>query len=335
VKKTIVLVVLVFQNALLILSMRYTRVGDGPMYLTTTAVAISEFSKMVICSAILLVEHIWSDKTVSDYLSYMYQSLVGNWQDTLKLSIPALVYAFQNNLQYVAVSNLDAAVFQVLYQLKIFTTALFSVAMLGRALLRIQWLSLLLLFVGVSLVTVDMTGIKTSVNEHAHNSWIGVIAVIISCLSSGFAGVYFEQVLKTSNSSGEQPSVWLRNVQLGIFGSSSAVIGMLVKDGDRISAHGFLHGYSGTVWFVILQQAVGGLIVALVVKFADNILKGYATSLSIIISAVVSVFLFSFSLTPLFGIGTGITIAATVLYGWKPSEKNTISVNSDSKADKA
>lgn len=43
----------------------------------------------------------------------MYKSLVINWQDTLKLSVPAFVYALQNNLQYIAVSNLEAAVFQV------------------------------------------------------------------------------------------------------------------------------------------------------------------------------------------------------------------------------
>ena len=36
-----------------------------------------------------------------------------NWKDTLKMSVPAIVYMVQNNLQYVAVSNLEAAVFQV------------------------------------------------------------------------------------------------------------------------------------------------------------------------------------------------------------------------------
>jgi len=35
------------------------------------------------------------------------------------------------------------------------------------------------------------------------------------------------------------------------------------------------------------MQAVGGLLVAVVVKYADNILKGFATSLSIVVSVVV------------------------------------------------
>lgn len=40
-------------------------------------------------------------------------------------------------------------------------------------------------------------------------------------------------------------------------------------------------------------QALGGLVVAAVMKFADNILKGFATSVSIVISSVVSYFFLS------------------------------------------
>lgn len=39
---------------------------------------------------------------------------------------------------------------------------------------------------------------------------------------------------------------------------------------------------------VLSPQALGGLVVAVVIKYADNILKGFATSLSIIISALIS-----------------------------------------------
>lgn len=43
---------------------------------------------------------------------------------------------------------------QVTYQLKILTTALFSVLMLRKSLSRVQWVSLLLLFCGVAIVQV-------------------------------------------------------------------------------------------------------------------------------------------------------------------------------------
>ena len=80
-------------------------------------------------------------------------------------------------------------------------------------------------------------------------------------------------------------------------------------------------------WFVVSQQAVGGLIVALVIRYADNILKGYATSLSIIVSAVVSVCIFDFSLTILFMVGAALTVSAVFLYGWVPRVEEKAKTN--------
>ena len=116
--------------------------------------------------------------------------------------------------------------------------------------------------------------------------------------------------------------MWLRNVQLGMFGSATALIGMILKDGTAIHEKGLLFGYNSLVLVVISQQAVGGLIVAVVVKYADNILKGFATSLSIILSCIASVFLFDYVISLRFTVGALLVIIAIYLYG-RPSSSKT------------
>ena len=63
-------------------------------------------------AACLLI--IFAEKgNIRDWLEHLYSAIIGQPWDTLKLSVPALLYTVQNNLQYVAISNLDAATFQV------------------------------------------------------------------------------------------------------------------------------------------------------------------------------------------------------------------------------
>lgn len=50
---------------------------------------------------------------------------------------------------------------------------------------------------------------------NANSQFVGVIAILIACISSGFAGVYFEKILKET-----KLSIWVRNIQLGKQGLS-------------------------------------------------------------------------------------------------------------------
>ncbi|XP_062247003.1 UDP-galactose translocator [Platichthys flesus] len=305
--KYVSLVVLVFQNASLILSIRYVRTLPGERFFTTSAVVMAELLKVLTCLLIILLQ---KRLNVKETVLFLLDAIVFQYKDTLKLSVPSLIYTLQNNLQYVAISNLPAASFQVTYQLKILTTALFSVMMLRKSLSKVQWVSLLLLFAGVAIVQVQQQeGNKEASDSSNQNYMVGLIAVVISCLSSGFAGVYFEKILK-----GTSASVWVRNVQLGIFGMALGMLGLWWNDGPAVAERGFMFGYTDMVWCVIFNQAFGGLLVAVVVKYADNILKGFATSFSIIVSTVMSIYLFSFHVDMLFTVGAGLVIGAVYMY---------------------
>ena len=94
---------------------------------------------------------------------------------------------------------------------------------------------------------------------------------------------------------------------------------VFVEDGKTVAEKGFFVGYSSTVWTVILVQAVGGLIVAVVVKYADNVLKTFASSFGIVISCIISAIFFDFHPNVAFLIGASFVVMSTVLYS-KPDK---------------
>lgn len=306
--KTASLIVLVFQTTASTLVMRYSRTLPGEKYISSTAVCLQEVIKLVTCALILALQ----SGSLTKACSAINDEVVQKPFDTLKVAVPAFIYTVQNNLIYVAVSNLDAGTYQVTYQLKILTTALFAVAMLGKKLQVQQWVSLGLLFLGVAIVQVDQnSGAEASAPKKDVNPILGLTVVVISSLTSGFAGIYFEKVLKSS-----RVSLWIRNIQLAVFSVLLAFIGAFLNDGSAIMSKGFLHAYSPIVWVVIGLQAFGGLTVAMVVKYADNILKGFATSVSIVASVVLSLVVFGQTVSSLFAVGTGFVVVSIYLYSY-------------------
>ncbi|CAO3600386.1 unnamed protein product [Absidia cylindrospora] len=338
-RKQLSLIILVVQNSTLVLLMRYSRIVQKvgqPMYIASTAVFLAELLKIIACLVVMR----YQQPSWQHFVGFIQTELLGRPRETLKMLIPSGLYALQNNLLYVALSNLEAATFQVTYQMKILSTAIFSVVLLKRTLQRDKWVALVMLMIGVTLVQSQSMASSASppsvpqqqqpgtVDDTEHlladalmeddmgnilatqSPFIGLMAVITSCISSGFAGCYFEKILKTSDT-----SMWVRNIQLGISGAFFSLVGMLAYDMQPIREGGLLQGYDGLTWIVVVNQALGGLLVAIVVKFADNILKGFATSLSIIVSGVISFYLFNFQPTLTFMTGACIVMVSSYLYG--------------------
>lgn len=132
-------------------------------------------------------------------------------------------------------------------------------------------------------------------DKPAMNYSLGCIAVLTASVISGLTGVYFEKVLKDSSAS---ITVWTRNVQLSFYSLFPALlIGVVYKDGDAIAKDGFFVGYNSVVWTAIGFQALGGVLVAMCINYADNIAKNFATSISIILSFLFSVWFFDFKVT--------------------------------------
>ncbi|CAF1313752.1 unnamed protein product [Adineta ricciae] len=301
--KRLSLVLLAVQNVVHILLVRYVRTLPGPRFIKSTFVFVTEIQRTIF--SILLVWH--EERSIIAGTKKIFNQIFGNPRDTLMVSIPAFIYTIQNNLIIIAVSNLDAPTYMVTNQLKIFTTAMFTVTMLNRRLGLIQWLSLVSLFCGICLVQVD--SITSKEPKKDVNAVVGLLAMVCSSISSGFAGVFIEKLLKNSD-----VSVWIRNIQLGMFSVIGSLSVMFIIDGKEVQEKGILYGYSEMVWMSTIGHSLGGLIVALVIKYADNILKGFASASAIILACIISVALFDFQMTVPMVFGSLLVIVSILAY---------------------
>ena len=128
--------------------------AGGRRYFTSTAVFINEVLKLTLCYTVALYETSRASPTLP--ATALFTNLTGAvfTGDSWKLAIPASLFVLQSSMQYVAVSNLDSATFQVTSQFKILPTAILSVFLLKRVLSPRKWVALALLTVGVAIVQI-------------------------------------------------------------------------------------------------------------------------------------------------------------------------------------
>lgn len=327
--KLMLLVMMVLQNSSTVLVGRYTRgtVPKDEQCQVTHLILVIELGKLL--ASLVLEFHTTGGKLMQSLQTHVMDKPM----DALKITIPALLYLFQNTLLYVALENLTAPMFQVTYQMKLVTTAILSVFMLNRKYSAQQWVCLVCISLGVAMVVLgEKKGdddAASSKQELGHtNLLVGLGAVTIACLSSAMAGVYFEKVLKKpeapSGDSVKTPpaSLWMRNIQLAFYSVCIAAVQCALNSSSVAAAgQGFLHGFNFWTWVLVILQAGGGLLVAAVIKYADNVLKGLATGVSVVLSSGLSMLLFSTPLGMKFVIGGCLILTAVWFFSNPLPEK--------------
>mmetsp|Transcript_8697 Transcript_8697/g.22701 ORF Transcript_8697/g.22701 Transcript_8697/m.22701 type:complete len:419 (-) Transcript_8697:155-1411(-) len=342
-RRNTILTLLVAQITLSALLMRYARtsqLGDSrPKFRASVVVLVTEAVKLPIC-------FLGASFSVggTDRLWHVLHNEILTL-GTLKCAVPAFAYTLQGNLLFVATANLETPIFQVTYQTKTLFTALFSVLLLGRRLVLSQWAALVLLFFGtVAATDLNRSGtaagpaiagpsatVSARIIENKEDPYLGLAAVLVAAVLSSSSSVYFEMMLKhepvhscskecisaTGAGSGDLV-LWIRNLQLGIFALPLAATAAFVQDGRHIFRDGALAGFDGIVWAVVFVNGMGGLLVSATMKYADNIVKCFATALAIISGTFLSLPVFGVQLSPMFLLGAGFTIFASILYSWLP-----------------
>jgi len=196
--------------------------------------------------------------------------------------------------------------------MKVLTTAGLSVLILGTVLDSTKWSACFLLVVGIAMVQWprEEDGSLSVDIEIGSGKIKGFLAVLGGCTTKAFASVFIEKLLKQT-----EASVWVRNVQFGLFGALISLCMSLIKDGSQIWNAGFTQGYTLRVVVVIFVNANGGLLVAAMLKYAGATLGCFSTALSIILTCVISATVLHDEVDYYFVTGAAITVCSALMYG--------------------
>lgn len=83
--------------------------SENEVFFSTVNVFLMDFIKFCLCSVIIIV----NEGSIARFVRDVKESVFGNPVETMKICVPSLIYTLQNNLYYIALSNLESTTFCV------------------------------------------------------------------------------------------------------------------------------------------------------------------------------------------------------------------------------
>ncbi|KAH9308750.1 hypothetical protein KI387_036661, partial [Taxus chinensis] len=218
------------------------------------------------------------------------------WKSMRLFPIPSIIYLVHNNVQFATLTFVDASTYQIMGNLKIVTTGILFRTFLKRKLSNLQWMAIVLLAVGTTTSQIKSCG-EAKCDSVFSAPLQGYLLGILSACLSALAGVYTEYLMKKNNDSLYWQNVQLYAVMLCRFGVLFNMIRLIMDDVNSGFGRGpwwqhLFNGYDYITWLVVLNLGSTGLLVSWLMKYADNIVKVYATSMAMLLTMVLSVYLF-------------------------------------------
>ncbi|XP_057439632.1 CMP-sialic acid transporter 1 [Lotus japonicus] len=236
-----------------------------------------------------------------------------DWKTVALYPIPSVIYLIHNNVQFATLMYVDTSTYQIMGNLKIVTTGILFRLFLGRRLSNLQWMAVGLLAIGTTTSQVRGCGVASCDSLFSAPIQGYMLGVLSACLSA-LAGIYTEFLMKKNSD-----TLYWQNIQLYTFGTIFNLARLVVDDFRGGFENGpwwqrIFNGYTITTWLVVLNLGSTGLLVSWLMKYADNIVKVYSTSMAMLLTMVLSIFLFDFKPTLQLFLGIVICMMSLHMY---------------------
>jgi drug/metabolite transporter (DMT)-like permease len=215
--------------------------------------------------------------------------------------LPAALYAISNNVTFAALTLMSPALFNLLMNLKIPMTALLAWIFLSYKITPRLVFSFILLSIGSAFATLKIVNGTVDLDGSVY----GLLLMIVYSSCSAGAAVYMEYVTKM-RFSGE--SIHVQNIRFCICSAVANVLLMMLRGQVPYVQLEWIH------WLSVLALAMNGLVTAAVIKYGGSILKTYAVSVAMFLSALFTWWIFGKVLTWNFYVGAVISAISVNLY---------------------
>ena len=218
----------------------------------------------------------------------------------------AALYCVNNQLAFAIFRWADAASITLVKSASSFVSALFLWLFLKRPVNHFQWISICVQVLGLVVVQYDDCKKTTLLPLTTY------LALLASLCISSAAGVWNENLLKTFSA-----SLHAQNMCMYVFGVIFNVLIFLLwekPEQEVLSGALWFRGYSLGALAIITSQALLGLTVTAVLKYADTVVRSLASACSISILYAANILFFGWAVNLTYATGCCIVFLSTYLY---------------------
>jgi drug/metabolite transporter (DMT)-like permease len=210
----------------------------------------------------------------------------------------AVLYCFNNQLAFRVFRLADAATVTLVKSASTAVSAALLWLLLARPVSNQQLIAIALQSLGLFVAQYDACKQATILPLYEY------LLLLLSLLITSVSGVANEKLLK-----GERAHMHVQNVCLYVYG---VVLNLAVF--LATASEPFFHGYSLPVWGVIACQALLGVVVTFVLKYADMTVRCLASSCAVSTLYAINIFAFGFEFNPVYFAGAATVFLSTYLY---------------------
>ena len=239
-------------------------------------------------------------------------------------AIPAAIYAVQNVFIQKGMQHCSGLIFNLLNQTKIIFTAVMVYVFMGRRQSGKQVIALaMVLVVGVVLSLPEnfMDLAEATNSENNVEFWSGVMPTLAAALLSGVASGWSQRVMQGR----ARRHAYLFSAELSFFSAVYLLGKMIQGSGGSFDAVfsriNVLISENPNVWIPLVTNAVGGIFVGQVIKYAGGVRKSFAVILGIITTGIAEWCWIGIPLSPKIGICVPIVVVAMYTYATNPPPK--------------